>query len=374
MARKFNNTIMKIAAWNANGLKNKLHETEHFIHTHKIDIFIITETKLQTTDKIKIQNYSSHRYDRNDPVPGGGVAILIKKNIPYTKLKINQNLSFEYAAIKLKNDLSIIGIYNKPSNRFEINELQIINNISNKIIIGGDFNSKHTTWNCNQNNTNGNKLFNYLNNINTPTQINFPANHTHYPSNNTTPSTIDFFLINNIDTSRATVHNELNSDHLPITTTILDNYSEETYKYITSYKNTNWKDFRKTLDRLLTINNKIDTINTIQQELHTYTSAIKTAQRQHTKTIKINTKQTDIPAEIITLIKNRNTIRRRHQRNFDPALRHQIQQLNNDISNRLKTHKNQKWHNLLRNASVKDNTLWNITKKFNKKRDSISPP
>lgn len=366
--------LIKLAVWNANGIRNKINEVEIFLNNYNIDIIIITETKLQATDKIKIRNYSVHKYDRNDPVPGGGVAILIKKSIPYVKITINQNLSFEYACIKLNNDLSIIGIYNKPTNYYEINELLIINNLSNRVIIGGDFNSKHISWNCNSNNRNGNKLFNFLNYINTPTHINFPAKHTHYPSNNTNPTTIDFFLTKNIDTSRAVVHNELNSDHLPVTTTILDNYSEDNTKYITSYKNTNWKEFRKTLDGLITVNNKIDTTDILQQELQTFTTALTTAQKQHTKTIEINnSNHTDTPVDIITLIKNRNTIRRRHQRNFDPALKHQIEQLNQEINNRLKTHKNEKWNSLLKNCTVKDNTLWNIAKKFNKKRFSVPP-
>lgn len=108
MARKFNSNTKKIAAWNANALKNKINEVETFLHKHKIDIFIITETKLQeNTDTIKIAQYITHRYDRTNQNPGGAVAILVKNNIPYIRTKINQALTFECAAIKLNNNWAL---------------------------------------------------------------------------------------------------------------------------------------------------------------------------------------------------------------------------------------------------------------------------
>lgn len=47
---------------------------------------------------------------------------------------------------------------------------------------------------------------------------------------------------------------------------------------ITSYKNTNWKEFRKTLENEIKTNNRINTIEELNKELEIYTNALKNAQ------------------------------------------------------------------------------------------------
>ncbi|CAH1384245.1 unnamed protein product [Tenebrio molitor] len=78
---------IKIATWNANGIINKIDETKTFLMTEKIDIMIINETKLTSSDKLYFNNYKTYRQDRPTNTRAGGVAIIIKSDIAHRQIK-----------------------------------------------------------------------------------------------------------------------------------------------------------------------------------------------------------------------------------------------------------------------------------------------
>lgn len=80
-----NNCPVKMALWNARGIRYKKDEFFHFINTNNIDVCCVTW--LNENISIKLNNYYCYRYDRQQ-VRGGGVVILIKKNIKYELLPL----------------------------------------------------------------------------------------------------------------------------------------------------------------------------------------------------------------------------------------------------------------------------------------------
>jgi exonuclease III len=79
---------LKIVTWNANGILGKLNELKVFLKLHDVDIMAITETKLLKSDKLLIKGYSIMRKERNTDTRGGGVAIFVKRGIPYSKAQL----------------------------------------------------------------------------------------------------------------------------------------------------------------------------------------------------------------------------------------------------------------------------------------------
>jgi hypothetical protein len=175
--------------WNGNGILGKLGELKVFLKMHDVDIMLITETKLLKTDKIQIESYNLIRKERNTDTRGGGVAILVKRGIPYIKAQLTAN-EIECTAIKLSNKIVIAVVYNRPCNKYKIESIRKIYNTHNNIIIGGDLNSKHIDWGHNSNKTNGITLHNLINSSNI--NMNHPSSHTHYPSNNSIPQPVTF--------------------------------------------------------------------------------------------------------------------------------------------------------------------------------------
>lgn len=98
-------------------------------------------------------------------------------------------------------------------------------NVGNKVLLIGDLNAKHLTWNCNRNNKRGKILFNYTQQNNC--SILFPDEPTHYPYNGTTPTIIDIVVNKNINyTSDVQVLHELCSDHNPIIIELASQYKD----------------------------------------------------------------------------------------------------------------------------------------------------
>lgn len=94
-------------------------------------------------------------------------------------------------AVKI-NKISIIGIY-QPPNRILANEdMDKIVAVGEKLIIVGDFNSRHTYCNCNTNNNNGENLLRLT--VDYDLIIHAPAEATHIPNNGKEPTIIDLAI------------------------------------------------------------------------------------------------------------------------------------------------------------------------------------
>jgi hypothetical protein len=126
----------------------------------------------------------------------GGVALIIKEDIPHATTKI-KTTQIEQVGVKLKNNLHIFSIYSRPyPNKLFKPDLDKLCGAANRVLIGGDFNAKHPDWNCARSNPSGTVLKAYAdeNDI----IINFPNQPTHYPDNGITPTTMDLYLAKNV--------------------------------------------------------------------------------------------------------------------------------------------------------------------------------
>lgn len=98
--------VSSILLWNATSIKNQTYELTLFLENYSIPVAILTKTWLNPGDQLFVPNYSIIR--RNRPQnPGGGVAILIHKNISTQSIH-QPNLDLEYVAIKLLTPTPLI--------------------------------------------------------------------------------------------------------------------------------------------------------------------------------------------------------------------------------------------------------------------------
>ncbi|KAK0073148.1 hypothetical protein PV325_010198, partial [Microctonus aethiopoides] len=76
-----------------NGIKNLKKELEEMLSRLRIDVCLVTETKLSTTtDKSSISNYSCFKIDRTTSKHGGGVIILVNKKYNKNEIPVNSYL------------------------------------------------------------------------------------------------------------------------------------------------------------------------------------------------------------------------------------------------------------------------------------------
>lgn len=155
------NTYTLISHLNIHSISNKSKQiilNDHLIR-NKIDVMSLNETFLNKKLKFELDNYSLIRKDRNSK-RGSGVAFLIKNEIPFDEIPLENTGEIEAIAVKLNiNNSYILAIscYAPPNCRFDPIFLQhTIEKYKNeKIIIMGDFNALSNCWYCPENNRSG---------------------------------------------------------------------------------------------------------------------------------------------------------------------------------------------------------------------------
>ena len=269
---------LKIAHWNANGLRNKIEQLKNFIYEHNIDIMLINETKFTSRNNCNIQGYKTLRADRistGTKNPGGGIAIFVKNGIPSSEITYNKNSNdFQVIGVKIKK-LTVYSVYVK-NNSLDTSVLDDLFKSNIKVIVAGDFNARHQIWNCNKSNVNGTSLKNYIKNRDY--SLLYPDQHTFYPSNHRNkPSTLDLALIKNTSNVKIEVVNDLDSDHLPIIIDLNAKIKLNKPKTFYNYAKADWKKFRNYLTENHNMNTKLSEKREIDKAINNLINNIQQA-------------------------------------------------------------------------------------------------
>ncbi|RZC40463.1 RVT 1 and/or Exo endo phos domain containing protein [Asbolus verrucosus] len=360
---------INIATWNANGLTNKMGHVINFINTNNIDLMLINETKLKNSDNIKCRGYTIHRKDRPGNVRAGGVAIFIKNNIPAKILKSAKS-KIENISVKLSDDTVITAAYNPPSNKINNDDLHQLSLAGRKVLIIGDFNARHAAWNCHRPNHNGNQIYKYTNTHHL--HIHHTTEHTHIPSNNTTPTTIDLIINKNVQhIANIKTIPALNSDHNPVIVTLNNQFVENHQRQITCYKNADWQQYRAHINKTITLTPNIDDTKQLENEIKKFTNTIQQAKQKIAIIKTINPYKDHLDDNIISLIKTKNKLRKTTQHNPTPQNKTQLKEITKQITQLITEHKNKKWNDELIKLKPNDNTLWKKTNKLKKTHTPI---
>ena len=297
---------LKILYWNARSINR--HKEELIPILKDIDIFVCVETWLKEENKIEFSGFNCYRKDRRHS-RGGGILILLRKNLFFTERTnlIIPDDSVEISSLKITNVhpiLNLIVCYRIPGfNLSQDKWNQIVSNtaqVSTNCLFMGDFNAHHVVWNCTQNDANGEKLLQaiddhnlFLHNTNTLSHIDF------YRAKK---SNLDLILSSNALADKITV--EINdetwgSDHFPIFVTMSAEKNLYHKKSFRIYSlRTEWEEVSKLLE------------NAYPEFLsHTYTNL--SASQKYKKFIEIITQavKTNTPVKkTVNPIQHRNPV------------------------------------------------------------------
>ena len=90
---------LRLAYWNANGVRGKNEELVQFLSEKGIDICLLNETHLRNGESFRMANYVCYRNDR--PTRGGGTAILVRRGIDHHAVPISGLQQLEATAVQL---------------------------------------------------------------------------------------------------------------------------------------------------------------------------------------------------------------------------------------------------------------------------------
>ena len=141
---------------NVRGIKGKVRSTESLLEAAKIDIALITATKLPKSENISIKGYRWIAKPRQKS-KGGGIGILIKENLARntvddSNIEEHEDLESKWIQIECRPKNISIGVVDGPQENEKIEKVRQIYNaldiqikqksINNEVILAGDFNAK----------------------------------------------------------------------------------------------------------------------------------------------------------------------------------------------------------------------------------------
>lgn len=366
------NTV-SLLAWNANGIKNRIHELREFLKEHSPDILLIQETHLRPEDRLNIANYTTYRSDYTlQNIRMRGTAIIIKNSLPHHPI-ILPTLSVINATginINLPNlpPYTIISAYVPPQqSAIHISEdLKNLNNINTNTIIFGDFNAKHTLWNNLINNEYGKVIYNFT--ASSDYDVIAPPTPTHYTAYSS--CIIDFALVRGIPHNiTITTRCDLSSDHNPV---LLTFPTKENPLIIQKNKRIHWKNFENFLNDIPYNHPRISNTDEIDDLLFQITNDISNClQKSTTYTDRQNYSHFD--ANLRVLIRNKNRMRKIWQQHRTPTNKTNMNRAQETLRYYLKDQANENWSNYLTNLSHSDNSIWRAANRFKNQKRTIPP-
>ena len=196
-----NNTDLRIATWNANGILDKRIELEIFLNIQNIDVCLISETHLTRESFLRIKGYQVYHTYHPDNKARGGSAVIVKQSLAHHQEQHVQKpeIQLTLVCIKTMNQNLCLGAAYCPP-RYNLKELDYINFLKlagERFIIGGDYNAKHVDWRSRLANTKGKELSKAINALGCT--YHSSGKPTYWPTDvNKIPELLDFFIVKKV--------------------------------------------------------------------------------------------------------------------------------------------------------------------------------
>ncbi|GJQ88772.1 hypothetical protein Trydic_g5791 [Trypoxylus dichotomus] len=186
--------------WNAQGIAKKKNEVRAFITDNEINVALLSEAFLNASHTFNIPNYTTYRTDRNTK-PGGGTAILVRKEIKHHSIGTNMTKWKLLVYIYIHTRRGIIALhaaYSSPQDDIEKADIDAVFNFHHPTILAGDLNSKHPQWNSKTLNRKGKQLKKNSDERNLSGDAPTKDTHIHAPTGLT--NVLDLVILKNVTT------------------------------------------------------------------------------------------------------------------------------------------------------------------------------
>jgi hypothetical protein len=153
---------LRLAYWNADGVRGRKLELEHYLGQHGVDVCLLNETYLNDGQAFRLANYVCQRTDR--PTAGGGTAILVRRGIVHHSVPIAGLTHLEATAIQVTmagKPVRTLAASLSPSRPLIGTELSTCFGGGMLVLLAGDLNATHVDWESRLTTTRGNPLRDY---------------------------------------------------------------------------------------------------------------------------------------------------------------------------------------------------------------------
>jgi hypothetical protein len=382
MANNITTSSLTIIIWNCNGVIQRKHELEMFLHDNRIDIALISETHLTQRHYFFISGYKVYRADHPDGTGHAGAAILIKMSIVHHVLPLDPTTDVvQAAAVSLKvngTQISIAAIYCPPRFRNTSVELQnLFSQLGPRFVTGGDFNAKHPRWGSRLSNPRGRQLLNVI--LDSNCDIHSQSHPTFWPARRQSlPDILDFYVskgISNIN-KRILAISELSSDHDAVLMELDAASSLVPFPPQFLYKNINLNEFKENINNNLNLQLPLKTSLQVEAAVEHFTRVIQNAAWSsydtHGQMRRLHSAPS-YPHQIRVLIQLKRRARHKWQRTRLAVDKMEFNRLTNNLKSEISKIKEERFDQQLSQLTTKDGSLWSATKRIMKFITPSSP-
>lgn len=354
-----------------------------FLRDHDIDLLLVQETMLKPHKKNpNISNYRIIRLDRSAGQRGGGTLIYYRRSLHVCPVDTPELTTLEATVCRIAMtghpDMFIASCYQPGSKSLVGGDISALFGLGNHVLLAGDFNSKHPSFNCKTLNPNGTKLFDLMDRL--TFDVIAPLEPTHYPRIlHHQPDVLDFALLRNISlpVREIAVKHELNSDHRPVILRLGSvNSDSSLLKTVTDWDYLHSRLQRTTespeLERIPpVIRSKADIDVAIDAFSNHLQLVVKDSSRQVPATDNHRWK---LPEDMKALLRAKNAATRAYDYFPSHDNRSRLRSLQRLVKEKIKELRSERWDNLLSDISPSHTAFWSLSRAL--KSDTISemPP
>jgi exonuclease III len=139
---------LRLACWNADAVRGRKQELDHFLGQHGIDICKLAETHIRSREIFWLANYVCHRNDQL--TERGRTAILVRRGIVHHAVPVQGQQHLEATAIQVMlaaKPVKILAAYLSPTRPLIASDLSACLGGGLPVLMAGDLNAKHVEWN-----------------------------------------------------------------------------------------------------------------------------------------------------------------------------------------------------------------------------------
>lgn len=368
-------------AWNANGLLQHRNELQAVLNIQNIDVCLVSETHFTRESYIQIKGYKTYHALHPNNTARGGSAVIIKENIyHYEEYKCEEE-HIQSVAVSVrtkKYSVTLSAIYCPPKYALKAEKYSnLLSELGNRFILGGDFNAKNTFWGSRLTTTKGRELLSAIRD--NKCNVMSTGKPTYWPTDPLKiPDLIDFFIYKNISSCFLQIEEgyDMSSDHSPITLYLSESVILKDNNLSLVNKCTDWESFRLDLDSSIDLKVPLKNPEQLENDLRKFILNIQKSAWNNTPQVKTQSRNIYYPMKIRYLIAEK---RRQRQKwhatraprdktilnNLTKKLKREIQSFN-DVTMDTKLSE-------LTSDRTTDYSLWKMTRNLNKPSRNIPP-
>ena len=149
--------------WNCRGYRANYEDLQLLINYNQPYCECLLETQLGLVTPKWPTGYSMYTDPPWPAVPGQGLAILVRDDVPTYMINVNTTLATIVVGVKSQHEYTICNLYVPPNENIGQNRfLNLINQLPDPYLIGDDPNARNYTWSDYTFNNNGRIIDNIL--------------------------------------------------------------------------------------------------------------------------------------------------------------------------------------------------------------------